>query len=82
MLWKLNKCVYGLNEASRNWYNRVKDELIKAGMQKSKYDDAPFYYKSKDACQGIQVVHVDDFQYSGSAEFEKIIDHLYMIHLQ
>ena len=27
-LWKLKKCVYGLNDASRTWYFRVRDELI------------------------------------------------------
>eukprot|EP00794_Sanderia_malayensis_P012459 gene12459-13747_t len=35
-MWKLNKAVYGLNEASRYWYERVKDVLINAGMLKSK----------------------------------------------
>ena len=26
-LWKLKKCVYGLNEASKYWYNQLIDEL-------------------------------------------------------
>ena len=30
-LWRLNKCVYGLNEASRYWYNRVHEEFRKIG---------------------------------------------------
>ncbi len=42
-MWKLNKAVYGLNEASRYWYERVKDVLVNAGMLKSKYDEAMFY---------------------------------------
>lgn len=45
MVWKLHKAVYGLNEASRSWYNRVKDELIKTGFTCSKYDEALFYCK-------------------------------------
>ena len=42
-LWKLEKCVYGLNEASRYWYERVKVEFLKVGMEKSNYDDALFF---------------------------------------
>ena len=32
-LWKLGKCVYGLNEASRYWCERVKEEFLKVGMR-------------------------------------------------
>ena len=46
-MWKLNKAVYGLNEASQYRYERVKDVLINAGMLKSKYDEALFYWKMK-----------------------------------
>ena len=42
-LWKLEKCVYGLNQASRYWYERVKVEFLKVGMEKSNYDDALFF---------------------------------------
>ena len=30
-VWKLQKCVYGLGDASRYWYLRVKEELINLG---------------------------------------------------
>jgi hypothetical protein len=60
-LWKLNKAVYGLREASRKWYDRVKIELEAIGMVKSKYDEALFYWNNGDACQGIIAIHVDDF---------------------
>ena len=30
-LWKLNKCVYGLVDASRHWFLRVKKELLSLG---------------------------------------------------
>ena len=32
-IWRLKKCVYGLNEAARMWYLRVSNELILLGMQ-------------------------------------------------
>ena len=27
-VWKLNRCIYGLNDAPRAWYDRVKHELV------------------------------------------------------
>ena len=33
-LWKLNKTVYGLGDASRGWYLRVKDQLRALGGPK------------------------------------------------
>ena len=61
--------VYGLNEASRYWYNRVHEELLNIGMTKSKYDDALFFYKpdKNEKCEGVIVIHVDDFLYNGGS---------------
>ena len=70
-LWKLKKAVYGLNEASRKWYNRIKEELLKIGMTKSLYDEALFYYKKKGKVEGILALHVDDMIFGGSKEFEE-----------
>ena len=77
-LWKLGKCVPELNEASRYWYERVKEEFLKVGMEKSNYDDALFFYKlnEQEACKGILVTHVDDFLYGASTEFEDVIQHV------
>ena len=72
-LWKLNKAVYGLNEASRQWYNRVSYELIKLGMERSKYDEALFYLKNNGMLIGIITVHVDDFLFGGTNEFHKVV---------
>ena len=30
-IWKLQRCIYGLNDAPREWYNRVEQELLKLG---------------------------------------------------
>ena len=72
-VWKLKKAVYGLNEASRYWYTRVKDEFIKVGLTMSKFDEALFYKEKDGLCIGIIAVHVDDFIYGGLSEFEKVI---------
>lgn len=77
-LWRLNKCVYGLNEASRYWYNRVHEEFLKIGLTKSSYDDAMFYFKPSkaEACEGIIVIHVDDFLYGGTKQLENKIEQI------
>jgi transposase InsO family protein len=72
-LWKLNKAVYGLNEASRQWYNRVSHELMKMGMKRCKYDEALFYLQSNGSLIGIITVHVDDFLFGGTNQFHEII---------
>ena len=69
-VWKLCKAVYGLKEASRYWYNRIKDELINAGFQCSKYDEALFYCKKNQSeLQGINSIHVDDLLFGGTKHF-------------
>ena len=72
-LWKLNKAVYGLNEASRKWYHRLSEELLKLGMKKSRYDEALFYWKKNDVLEGIITIHVDDFLFGGTTQFHKDI---------
>ena len=44
-IWRLQKCVYGLAEASRYWYFRVKEEVIKLGANVSSIDPGLFYWK-------------------------------------
>ena len=41
-LWKLRKCVYGLNDASRLWHERVIAEFNNFGLSQSKYDPCIF----------------------------------------
>ena len=69
-LWKLNKTVYGLEDASRRWYLRVKDELRALGVQSSKYDEALFFWKHEGKLNRVMAVHVDHFLCCGSKEFE------------
>ena len=67
-LWKLQKVVYGLPDASRVWYLRVVEEMKKLGVSVSKYDKAAFYLLDDDI-QGMIIVHVDDFLFAGSSHF-------------
>ena len=37
-VWLLKKCIYGLSDASHQWYNRVKYFLSSIGLEMSKGD--------------------------------------------
>ena len=75
VVWKLNTCVYGLNDASRKWYFKVHEELSKLGVQVCKYDAGLFYWHNNGKLEGIISTHVDDFCWGGTSQFEQhVID--------
>lgn len=65
--------MYGLNDASRAWYLRVKDELLALGTVMSKFDEAIFYWRNDGELHGIIACHVDDFCWGGSDIFERSV---------
>lgn len=70
ILWKLNKCVYGLADASLYWYNKVKEIMLSTGGKMSQVDPAVFYWLDEQ-CKviGVLACHVDDFLWAGSETF-------------
>ena len=68
-LWRLNKVVYGLSDASRVWYLRVVEELRKRNAIASNFDKAVFIWKQGESVQGILLSHVDDFLWAGTDIF-------------
>ena len=68
-VWKLEKTIYGLGDASRKWYLELKETLEMLGMVMSRYDEAVFYFQYDGALQGVIALHVDDFFHAGSDEF-------------
>lgn len=79
VVWKLNKCVYGLVDASRNWFLSVKKELVQLKCEQSKLDPALFYWHREDKLEGLFLMHVDDFLWAGSDQFkENVISPLRM----
>ena len=66
-IWKLKRCLYGLDDAPREWYNRVVEEMLKLGGRKNIYDEAMFQWNDKDGSLcGVLVIHVDNFVYCGT----------------
>ena len=73
IIWKLNVCVYGLSDASRNWYIRVKEELLRVGVGCCRYDPGLFYWHSDGKIHGIITIHVDDLLWGGTKLFEEVV---------
>ncbi|KAK3873855.1 hypothetical protein Pcinc_021147 [Petrolisthes cinctipes] len=79
-LWKLKKTVYGLCDAARHWYLRVKDQLLSLGAKVSSLDSALFYWCNSGKVEGIVCVYVDDFLWAGTQEFkQQVINRLSQI---
>ena len=68
-LWKLKKTIYGLCDAARAWYKRVKSELKSLGVTVSPLDNSLFFWHVEDILQGIICVYVDDFLFGGTQLF-------------
>ena len=51
-LWRLNKCVYGLTDASRRWYVRVDAVFKSLGMECIILDEAVYiwWYQNRELC--------------------------------
>ena len=73
LVWKLNKTVYGLYDASRSWYFAVKEQLKSFGMRSLSGDDAFFSMIKDGELFGMTVLHVDDFLVAGKPEFLKLL---------
>jgi hypothetical protein len=52
-IWKLNRCLYGLNDGARKFYLSVQEHLLsKCGCEQSSLDPALFYYKVHGSLKG------------------------------
>ena len=67
-IWKLLKPVYGLNDASKLWYLRVKHVLERLGYSMCMSENALFIKRENMCVTCVIIVHVDDFLLSGSIE--------------
>ena len=70
VLWKLKRCLYGLNDAARQFYKSVEHFLIEKGCQQSSMDPALVFLMKDGTLQGIIASHVDDFVHCGTQNFE------------
>ena len=76
-LWKLKKTVYGLCDAAREWYMRVKSELKSLSVKMCSLDNSLFVWHRNGLVEGIICIYVDDFLWTGTVTFEvKVINEL------
>lgn len=76
-VWKLKRCLYGLNDAARKFFDSVASELYAAGCVQSQLDPSLYFYHENSAVHGVIVSHIDDFLYAGTDTFySKVIRRL------
>ena len=73
MVWRLRRCIYGLNDAPRYWYKRVREVLMNLGAVLSAYDNALYLWFENDKLIGMLVSHVDDFAFCGNQNFHNTV---------
>ena len=72
----MQKCVYGLADASRFWYLKFKEELIKLGALPLTLDKGIFIWAKEHKVIGIVACFVVDVLLGGNEEFSRIIKQL------
>ena len=73
-LWKLKKGLYGLKDAGRQWFFRVKEKLLHLGCEQSMMDPGLFTKKDEaGTIIGLIGLHVDDFLHAGSQTFNETV---------
>ena len=70
-VWKLRKCLYGLDDASRQFYVSLRDVILGTGCEQCVNDYSFYFLKVDGALAGMIITHVDDFLHAGNDYFEK-----------
>ncbi|MCI36529.1 reverse transcriptase, partial [Trifolium medium] len=65
MVCRLKKSLYGLKQASRNWYSKLSQTLEKYGFQESHADHSLFTYSKGDTFLAV-LIYVDDLVITGN----------------
>merc|ERR1712055_1227723 len=73
VIWKLKKPLYGLDDASRKFWLKVKEMFLDLGLWTMVGDEA-FYYLHRDGkLHGAVLTHVDYFTLAGTEEFLRMV---------
>ena len=72
-VWKLKKTVYGLCDAARAWYLKIKKELKAMDVKVVPLDNSLFTFHQNGELQGIICIYVDDFLWTGTELFQRKI---------
>lgn len=72
-IWKLRRCLYGLNDAARQFYESVVEVLVQSGCTQSQLDPALYYLQIDGKLVGMVASHIDDFLHCGEGIFDDIV---------
>ncbi|OLP98957.1 Protein CbbX [Symbiodinium microadriaticum] len=72
-LVQLIKCVYGLMDAPRQWYDSFMATMEGLGMRRSKLDPCVLMWFDGEELGGICAVHVDDMVIAGNQKFHETV---------
>ena len=70
---RLGKAVYGLVNAPKKWWDRLKTSLIKHGFTSCALDPCAFVLRKSGKIHGVHGVHVDDAIGCGNETFDRIM---------
>ena len=77
-VWKLKRCLYGLSDAPREWYDKLSKKLIEFGGKISKFDKTMFMWHDDDGkLVGLVTVHVDDLIYCGDGVWHETVINMF-----
>ena len=68
LVCKLNKSIYGLKQAAKNWYEALTSLLLKEGFKRSRNDYCLFVRKEEDGTFSYVLVWVDDIVVAGATK--------------
>ena len=69
--------VYGQNDAPAAWYKVFNEEVLKAGFERSKFDNCLYWLKENGRLVGALGAHVDDTATGGNGEkYQKALAYL------
>ena len=69
--------VYGQNDAPAAWYKVFNEEVLKAGFERSKFDNCLYWMKENGKLVGALGAHVDDTATGGSgSKYTKALEYL------
>ena len=74
VIWRLRKPMYGLEDASLQWYKTLTKRLLELGCKRLTTDPATFYWRDEnDKLGGMASWHVDDMIACGEDSFYKAV---------
>ena len=75
-VWKLRRPCYGLDDASRQWFESFKNTLKNLNMTQSRREACLFYLIMDGKLHGLLIFHVDDILSAGDEVFETVMEKL------